>query len=162
MSFKSEISQILSRKIISASISGTIFAVILGLFIPDPFEMGISSVGEYIQDLLIAVPGYLVYSFPVILLYGTIASTISEYVARFISNYTKKGLEFYLSFALHILFGLVLLWYSLLASILYFVIDYILIKKNIYKWKNSLVSLGIPILVLIIFVLSIKVIDIFI
>lgn len=162
MSFKSEISQMLSRKIISASISGSIFAVILGFLIPDPFEMGISSVGEYIQDLLIAVPGYLIYSFPVIFLYGTIASTISEYVARFISNYTKRSLKFYLSFTLHILFGLVLLWYSLFASILYFVVDYILIKKNIYKWKNALVSLCVPVLVLVIFMLSIKVIDIFI
>lgn len=161
MSFKSEISPILSRKIVSASISSSIFAILLGLFIPDPFDMGISSVGEYIQDLLVVVPGYLIYSFPVILLYGTIASTISEYLARSISNHTKKGLEFYLSFVIHILFGLVLLWYSLLASILYFVTDYILMKKNIYKWKNALVSLWIPFLVLIIFMGSISIVDIF-
>ena len=161
MNFKSEISSILPRKIISASISSSIFAILLGLFISDPFDMGISSVGEYIEALLVAVPGYLIYSFPVILLYGTIASIISEYLARSISNHTKKSLEFYLSFGLHILFGLVLLWFSLLAAILYFVTDYILIKKNIYKWKNALVSLGIPILVLIIFMGSISIVDIF-
>lgn len=161
MSFKSEISAILSRKIISASISGSIFAILLGLFIPDPFDMGISSVGEYIENLVVAVPGYLVYSFPVILLYGTITSTISDYIARFISNRTNKLLENYLSFALHVLFGLVLLWYSLIASILYFVTDYLLIKKNIYKWRNALVSLGIPISVLIIFYGSVSIVDIF-
>ena len=161
MSFKSKISPILPRKIISASISSSIFSILLGLFIPDPFDVGISSVGEYIDDFLVAVPGYLIFSFPVILVYGTIASTISEYLARSISNHTKKSVEFYLSFALHIIFGLVLLWFSLLASILYFVTDYILIKKNIYKWKNALVSLWIPFLVLIIFMGSISIIDIF-
>lgn len=133
----------------------------LGLFIRDPFDMGISSIGEYIEGFLVGVPGYLMYSFPVILLYGTITSTISEYLARFISDHTKKGLDFYFSFALHVLFGLVLLWFSLLASILYFVTDYILIKKNIYNWKNALVSLGIPILVMFIFMGSISIADVF-
>lgn len=161
MSFKSEISPMLSRKIISASISGTIFAILLALFMPDPFDMGISSVGEYIQEFLISVPGYLIYSFPVILVYGTLASTICDYLACFISNRTNKRLEIYFSFALHLLFGLVLLWFSLLAAILYFITDTILIKKNIYKWKNAFVSLGIPFLVLIIFMMSIRIIDIF-
>ncbi|MGG0642562.1 hypothetical protein ABE021_01285 [Sporosarcina gallistercoris] len=161
MSFQSEISPILSRKIISASISGTTFAIVLGLFIPDPFDVGIRSLGEYIRELQISVPGYLIYSFPVILLYGTIASMISDYIACFISNHTHKSLEIYFSFALHVLFGLVLLWYSLLASILYFITDYILIKKNIYKWSNALLSLGIPLVVLILFFGSIHIVDMF-
>lgn len=161
MSFKSEISPILSRKIISASISGTIFAIVLGLFIPDPFDVGIRSVSEYIRELQISVPGYLMYSFPVILLYGTIASMISDYIALSISNHTNKTLEIHLSFALDVLFGSVLLWYSLLASILYFITDYILIKKNIYKWSNALVSLSIPLLVLTLFMGSIRIVEMF-
>src|SRR5690625_4570575 len=160
VNFKSDISPILSRKVISASISGSLFAILLGLFVPDPFGVGISSFGEYIQDFVIAVPAYLMYSFPVILLYGTITSTISDYIANFISNYTKKSPRIYLSFVLHIIFGLILLWYSLLASIIYFITDYILIKKDIYKWNNALKSLGIPILVWIIFMGIVYIIDI--
>ena len=161
MRFKNEISPILSRKIISGSISGTLFAILLGLFMPDPFDMGTSSVGEYIQEFLISVPGYIIYSFPVILVYGTLTSTISDYIARFMSNRINKRFKTYFSFILHVLFGLILLWYSLLASILFFITDTILMKKNIYKWKNALVSLGIPFLVLIIFMLSLRMIDIF-
>jgi len=158
--FKNEISPILSRKVISAAISGSIFAILLGLFVPDPFGVGINSVGEYIQDFVIAVPAYLMYSFPVILLYGSITSTISDYIAHFISNYTKKIPRIYLSFALHIIFGLILLWYSLLASIIYFITDYMLIKKDIYKWNNAFKSLGIPTLVWIIFMGIVYIIDI--
>jgi len=162
VNFKNEISSILSRKVISASISGSIFAILLGLFMPDPFGVGISAIGEYVQKLIIAIPTYLMYSFPVILLYGTITSIISDYIARLISHYTnKKGLKIYLALTLHMLFGLILLWYSLVASILFFITDYILMKKHIYKWNNALKSLAIPILVWIIFLGYVHMMDLF-
>lgn len=162
MSCKDGISSILSRKVISASISGSLFAILLGLFMPDPFGLGISSIDEYVQEVIIAIPAYLIYSFPVILLYGTITSTISDYLAHFISHYTnKKGLKIYLSLTLHMLFGLILLWYSLVASILFFVIDYILTKKHIDKWNNALKSLAIPILVWVIFLGCVHIMDLF-
>ncbi|MFD2762482.1 hypothetical protein [Lentibacillus juripiscarius] len=161
MSFKKEISQILSRKIISATISGSLFAILLGLFIPNPFGGDINSVGEYFQAFVLSVPMYLIYSLPVILLYGTITSTISDYIARLTSNYTSENLKIYFSIALHIIFGLILLWYSLLASFLYFITDYILRKRNIHKWNNALKSLGIPILVWIVFMGSVYIIEMF-
>lgn len=161
MSVKDEISSILPRKIISASISSFLFAILLSLFIPDPFDAGIKYIGEYIETFMLAVPGYLMYSFPVILLYGTITSIISEYLARFIANRTKKSMEFYLSFGFHMLFGLVFLWLSLLAALLYFVTDYILKKKNIYNGKQAFMSLGIPFLVFIIFMGTISIVEMF-
>ncbi|WP_200411171.1 hypothetical protein [Virgibacillus salexigens] len=161
MNFKSEISQILSRKIISATISGSLFAIFLGLFVPNPFGGDISSVGEYLQAFVLSVPIYLMYSLPVILLYGTITSTISDYIARLISNYTSKNLKIYFSMTLHIIFGLIILWYSLLASFLYFITDYILSKKDICKWNNALKSLVIPILVWIVFMGSVYIMEMF-
>lgn len=161
MSFKSEPSSTLSRKIITASISGTIFALLLGLIMPDPFDVGISSFGNYMQEFLISVPAYMMYSFPVILIYGTVASTVSDYLASFIANRTHKNLKVYLSFILHVLFGLVLSWFSLLAAVLYFITDTILIKKKVYGWKNALKSLSIPFLVIILFLIIIHILDFF-
>ncbi|GAA0415987.1 hypothetical protein GCM10008934_03740 [Virgibacillus salarius] len=161
MSFKSEISQLVCRKIISATISGSLFAIILGLFVPHPFGEEISSVAEYLQAFVLAVPVYLIYSFPIILLYGTVTSIVSDYISNLISNYTSKNLNIFFTITLHILFGLVLLWYSLLASILYFITDYILSKKDTYKWNNALKSLGTPIIVWIVFMSSVYITNIF-
>src|SRR5699024_4343588 len=96
-------------------------------------------------------PVYLMYSFPVILIYGTATSTISDYLSRLILKDTNKKIRMYISLILHVLFGLVLLWYSLIASLLFFITDYILSRKAIYKWMLALKSLIIPILVWIIF-----------
>ncbi|MEC2158482.1 hypothetical protein [Virgibacillus halodenitrificans] len=158
MGFRGEISQVLTRKIITSSIAGSLFAILLGLFVPNPFGEDISSIGVYFQGFVISVPVYLMYSFPVILLYGTITSTISDYVARVISNYTNRNFKLYFSIILHILFGLILLWYSLLASFLYFITDYILSKRGTYKWNNALKSIGIPALVWILFMWSVYII----
>lgn len=161
MSFKRELSFILSRKIISASFSGSIFAILLGLFAPDPFDAGIHSFSEYMEAFILVVPAYLMYSFPVILLYGTVTSTISDYLARFLSNYTKTNLEIYFSLTLHIIFGFILLWYSLLASFLFFITDYFLSKKDINKWNNSLKSFAVPILVWVLCIGSLHIMEIF-
>lgn len=159
MSSKTGLSQILSRKIISAAISGSIFAILLGLFMPNPFGEDIQSTGAYLRAFFIAVPAYLMYSFPVILLYGTITSTVSEYIARFILKYTRKNMKLFFSFILHMLFGLVLLWYSLTASLLFFMTDYIISRRNHYKWSNALKSLCIPIFVWLVFMGIVYLID---
>ncbi|MDL4840214.1 hypothetical protein [Aquibacillus rhizosphaerae] len=151
MSFKDEINDKLSRKVMSAAISGTLFAVLLGLIVPNPFGEEINSIWEYFHGFILSTPIYLLYSIPVIFVYGILTSMISEYIGRLISNYTSKKLEIYISIVLHLLFGLILLWYSLLASFLFFTTDYILSHKNIGKWKNAFKSLGIPILVFILF-----------
>ncbi len=161
MSFKHGLNATISRKIISASISGTTFALLLGLIMPDPFDVGISSFGNYMQEFLISVPAYMMYSFPVILIYGTVASTVSDYLASFIANRTNKRLAIYLSFVFHLLFGLVLSWYSLLATVLFFITDSLLIRNKVYTWKSSLKSLIIPFSVFILLMLIIHIMNFF-
>ncbi|MEH6989703.1 hypothetical protein [Cytobacillus firmus] len=113
----------LARKIITASIAGSLFAVMLGLIAADPFAGEVNSAGEYFQGVMLSIPFYLLYSFPVILVYGTVTSAISDYIALFISYKTNKKLEFYISLFLHLLFGLILLGLSLAAAVLFFVTD---------------------------------------
>ncbi|UOQ48759.1 hypothetical protein MUN88_00945 [Gracilibacillus caseinilyticus] len=151
MSGKSELSDLLSRKVIAATISGSLFAIMLGLADPNPFSK-IRSVGQYFQDAAIAVPAYLMYSFPVILVYATITSVISDYIAYWLAAHTRENLKIYFLLTFHVLFGLILLWYSLFASILYFITDYVLMKKDIYKWNHAVKSFWIPILVWVFFI----------
>ena len=154
-----QLGPIFSRKIISASISGSLFAILLGLMITSPFGEEIDSVGEYFHGVLLSTPVYLMYSFPVILVYGTVTSTISDYIASLITKFTSAKLEIYLSFVFHVLFGLVLLGYSLLAAVLFFLIDRVLARKEIASWKSALKSLCLPVMVWIVFMGGVYVVD---
>ncbi|MEK9197094.1 hypothetical protein [Ureibacillus sp. FSL E2-3493] len=161
MSFKHEISLILSRKTIAAVISSSLFGVLLGLIftIIHMLNNELDTVGEYLFWFLQATPVYLAFSFPMIFIYGAITSTISDYIARFLSNYTNKKFEIYISFAFHLLFGLILLWTSLLASVLFFITDYILRRKNIGGWKSSFKSLVILIIGFILYAFGLYIVD---
>ncbi|WP_233434901.1 hypothetical protein [Mesobacillus jeotgali] len=149
----SEEIKILSRKIVSASISGSLFAILLGIVTPNPFGETIDTVPGYILLTASATPIYLMYSFPVILTYGVITSIISDELAKLISTKTgNEKSELIISGILHVIFGLVLLVYSLIASIIFFITDKVLRKKNKdYKWQHALKSLAIPITVFLIF-----------
>ncbi|MGM0778277.1 MAG: hypothetical protein ACQEXE_17390 [Bacillota bacterium] len=140
----------LTRKIIAASITGSLFAVMLGLIAANPFAGEVNSAGEYFQGVMMSIPFYLLYSFPVILVYGTVTSVISDCIALFISNYTNRKLEFYISLLLHLLFGLILLGLSLAAAVLFFVTDIVLRRKQIGGWRNALRSLGLPVFIWIV------------
>lgn len=134
----------------------------LGLIIVDPFGGEVNSAGEYFQGVLISIPFYLMYSFPVILVYGTVTSIISDCIALFISNHTSRKLEFYISLLLHLLFGLILLGFSLAAAVLFFVTDNVLKRKQIGGWRYALKSLGLPVLIWIVFMGGVYVMDAFI
>ncbi|KAF0821054.1 hypothetical protein KIS4809_0581 [Bacillus sp. ZZV12-4809] len=152
----------LARKIIAASITGSLFAVMLGLIIVDPFGGEVNSAGEYFQGVLLSTPFYLMYSIPIILVYGTVTSIISDCIALFISNHTNRKLEFSISLLLHLLFGLILLGYSLAAALLFFVTDNVLQRKQIGGWRNALKSFGLPVLIWIMFMGGVYVMDAFI
>ncbi|WP_193568333.1 hypothetical protein [Gracilibacillus saliphilus] len=149
MIWKEEIQ--IARKIVAASVSGSLYAIILAIFVPTPLGGNMQTVGEYIEAFTIVIPAYLMYSFPVILVYGTVTSIISDVVARLIAKCTREHLKIYYSFILHILFGLILLWYSLLAAGIFFITDYLIRGKNLNKWSHALKSLGLPILVWVVF-----------
>ena len=138
----------ISRKIVAASISGTFFALILGLIFPDPFGVkDVATFQSYFFSAVTSATIYMLYSFPVILIYGVITSIVSDKIAEFITDKAGvKQVEIVVSGMMHIVFGLILLWLSLGASILYFVTDRILkARKNSYEWLDGLKSLSLPI-----------------
>lgn len=137
------------RKIISASVSGSLFAILLGSIVPNPFGGDISSITNYLTAFVISTPAYLMYSFPVILIYGVLTSIISEKSSHLIVRKTNnEKIKVIISGVLHVLFGLILLPYSLAAAILFFITDRLLHKSN-YKlnWLHAVKSLAIPCMV---------------
>lgn len=136
----------LSRKIIAASISGTLFVILLGFVSPDPFEEETVVAQNYLYSALSIMYGYLLFSFPVILGYGILSSIFSDIVAKFLSKKLgKENVEMIISGILHIVFGLVILPYSLAASILFFVTDRILKKQQEnFHWSKAIKSFLLP------------------
>ncbi|ANC77282.1 hypothetical protein ABE65_010900 [Fictibacillus phosphorivorans] len=146
---KEDRSIILRRKLVAASISGTIYAIILGFSIPNPFEdESFDSVLNYVYASIGMIPVYMMYSFPAIVTYGVLTSALSEKVGEFISIKSgNSNAELIISLALHMIFGLILLLFSLGAAVLYFVTDRILKRRNRnIKWYDALTSLSIPVL----------------
>ncbi|PKR76713.1 hypothetical protein CEY16_12910 [Halalkalibacillus sediminis] len=148
------------RKVVAASISGSIFAILMGITDPNPFGDSNLSTFQYIRAFFLATPVYLMYSFPVILIYGVLTSAISDAVARLIARRTKLGFDTYFSLVFHVIFGLILLWYSLVASILFFITDYVLRRRDKYNWVSAVKSLVIPVLTIIGFMFVVYLMDI--
>lgn len=140
----------LSRKIVSASVSGSVFAILLGFIVTDPFSENVDE--NYFYSVSTMVNVYIMYSFPVILLYGILTSVIGDKIGDFISKKSgNKHIEIIVSGFFHIIFGLILLPYSLVASILFFVIDRTLRKqRKKYLWLQAIQSLAIPLIIWII------------
>ncbi|UII57658.1 hypothetical protein LS684_09645 [Cytobacillus spongiae] len=141
-----EVLTIFTRKIIAASISGAIFAVLLGLVVPNPFGEEISSVSDYFWGFLHTTPMYLVYSFPVILVYGVLTSMLSDAISGFLTRKAENPpIEPYLSLLFHLLFGIVLWFYSLSAAFLFFVTDRLLRRREeSYTIMHAVKSLIFP------------------
>lgn len=160
MTFIEKINHILPRKLLTASITGALFAVIYGLVVPSPFGSEVNSIQNYLWNYTTSVPIYLMYSFPVIFVYGTVTSIISDFLSELITKSRMKRSEPYLSIVFHLLFGSILKWVSLSIALLYFVIDRILRKKkNQYKWSQAFMGLAIPFLIWILFMGLIWIMD---
>ena len=131
------------RKIIAATISGAVFAILLGFVSPNPFG---EQVHPYFYSALTFINVYLIYSFPVILFYGVLTSIVSDKIAEFIAKKSSHKIkEIVVSGILHIVFGLVLLPFSLAAALLFFVTDRILLKqKKNFHWLLAVKSFAIP------------------
>ena len=97
----------------------------------------------------------MMYVFPLIYTYGVLASVISDTTGRILAK--KSGdprVEIMVSGSLHIVFGLVLLLFSLIGAIVFFLTDRILLKLNQhYTWVVTLISLVIPLLSFFLFIL---------
>lgn len=138
----------LPRKVVTASIAGTLYTIILSLVIPDIFGERIDSVSEYFYSAISIAPIYMMYSLPAILIYGVITSMFSDKAGEFIAvKSLEKKAEFIVSAALHVVFGLVLGWFSLGAAVLFFIIDRILKNfEKTYGWQYAFKSLALPLL----------------
>lgn len=138
----------LSRKIISASISSVLYSVLLALFNPNPLGEDVVEHQNYFYSFITVLPMYLLYSVPVILTYGVATSFVSDKIAERLTRDSNKRNQLIISTILHVLFGLIYLPYVLGASILFFVMD-----KSLQKWKSefdssqALISLLLPVLV---------------
>lgn len=56
---------------------------------PNPFREDISSLTNYLFSFTLSTPIYLMYSFPVILTYGVLASILSDKMSQFFAAKMK-------------------------------------------------------------------------
>ncbi|MDV2582377.1 hypothetical protein [Alkalibacillus haloalkaliphilus] len=150
MALQKGIDYLIIRKLMSASISCSIYALFLGFF--GPYSDSYSSLNDFLVNLdsyLGSIPVFLMYSLPIFLIYGTITSLISDYIARLISKLTSNKVFVVFSGILHLLFGFYFTWVGLLAAFLYFITDLVLKKKGLYDLKKLRFSLMIPVVMFI-------------
>ena len=130
----------LQRKIISAFVTGALFAILLGFLLPNPMKEQVVTNQSYWYSATSIIHVYLMYILPVMLMYGVLASIISDKIAEFVSKKNNTGnIEIIVSGVFHILFGLILLPYSVGAALLFFMIDRILKQQNkTFNWFQTI------------------------
>lgn len=136
--------QIIFRKIIVASITGTVHSILLGLIFPAPF--GKSPESHFFLDLITATPTYMMYVLPVVYTYGIVCSIVSGKIGSFLAKKSDDSrVEILVSGSLHIVFGLFLLIYSLIGAVIFFFVDILLVKmKQKYSLVRAISSLLLP------------------
>lgn len=129
------------RKLIAASITSVLYPLTLN---PHFIEL------EYLGLVM-------VYSLPVIYIYGIATSLVSDWLASLLAK-KKNKLAIFLTFLFHTIFGLVLLQISLIAAWLFFIIDRLLKRKQEnYQTKTALLSFLLPICFFIFFLVLISI-----
>jgi len=117
------------------------------------YEINVPSPWQYVETIFVTALGYMLYSLPVILLYGSLASIVSDLLASYLSKNSSAILEYFLSLLFHLMFGLLLLWISLPGALIYFLIDrYFRKRKSLYKWSETYKSLIIQIGLILLFI----------
>ena len=141
----------LLRKMMAGAITGTLYGLLLALLFPGS-GVEISTVRDYIWQFVESVPIYLMFTVPVILIYGGLTSYISDLIGKWMEKRTNKRVEVLFSLILHMLFGLILLWISFFAALLYFIVDrFLKVKVKTYKAIYSLWIMTIPVFVWLVF-----------
>lgn len=160
LSIKEIIIRALPRKIIAAAITSPIYAILLALMTSDFFQGNVYPSWNYVEMILVTTLGYMLYIFPVILIYGSLTSIVSDFFSSILSKKMSVNFEYILSLLFHLTFGLLLLWTSLPAAIIYFVIDrYLLKRKSLYEWSETYKGLIIPIGLFLLFIAILVVVD---
>lgn len=100
------------------------------------------------NNVIFWTPIYLMYAAPFIFIYGTGTSFLSEFIVW--KKEQKKPFQtekkkLIVLAALHVLFGMIFLYISLIAAIIFFLTDLWLRRKNKqYTGQNAFLSLLIP------------------
>jgi hypothetical protein len=142
VTFKRTILQALLSKIVTSAITTPIFSFLLGLLMSNPFGERATHWQGYLTDTIQITPTYMLYSFPVILVYGSLTSLLSDFLATNMAAYTVKRLEFLYAAVFHLGFGVILLWISLIAAIVYFMADrFIVANKTPFTARKVFISL---------------------
>ncbi|MEA1854667.1 hypothetical protein U9M49_16245 [Cytobacillus sp. OWB-43] len=129
------------RKLIAASITSVLYPLTLN---PHFIEL------EFLGLVMM-------YSLPVIYIYGIATSLVSDWLASLLAK-KKNKIVIFLTFLFHTIFGLVLLHISLIAAWLFFVIDRLLKRKQEnYQTKTALLSFLLPICFFIFFLVLIRI-----
>ncbi|WP_214626322.1 hypothetical protein [Paenibacillus agaridevorans] len=138
--------QMFMRKLISAAIATPLFSILYAWFGPDPFGDNASyySLGDRLHEAIGYTMVYMMYAAPAIYIYGVMTSVISELISRAATSHL--WLRLVISAILHIAFGLILLYISLLAAVLFFLADTLLalFRKKSYTIQFALASLLLP------------------
>ncbi|TDL76138.1 hypothetical protein [Peribacillus frigoritolerans] len=146
----------MSRKIISASISSTLYALFLSIFF-NPYGYN----GSIFHSFISSLPMYMIYVVPAIFLYGIITSILSDKIGELSKRYIDvKYISLFISSIFHFLFGLILGWLSLLAAGIFLITDQLLYKKKpTYTGKEAIIFLLLPVGVFISFLSVISFLD---
>ncbi|WP_050180607.1 hypothetical protein [Domibacillus robiginosus] len=133
------------RKLIAGALAGTLFFLLVVLIQPLPVDTPASSWPNYLQRFANALPVYMMYITPTAIIYFVITSLISDRAARYLTRRKNGRLEWLYSLIFHLIFGLVLLWYTLPAALFFFLIDRLLHKwRERYAYKHVLIAMMIP------------------
>lgn len=92
------------------------------------------------------------YVLPAMLVYGVLTSILSDAAAHWLAARTTSKAEFIFSLLFHLLFGLILLWVSLTASLLFFLTDRLLmIRQKEYTGSHAYGSLTVSLILWLLF-----------
>jgi hypothetical protein len=155
---------IFKRKMIVGVITSILLSLALGIIKPYPlssYELAEFQItNKFIANVIGSTLVYILYSIPIIHLYGTISSFLCDYFSKLLSEVTNKNLITIYSAIFHVFFGLVpsyysvftsvLHWYCLWVTILFFIVDLFLkrFNKN-FSFIHVIISWGILILICI-------------
>lgn len=141
----------------SALISSLLFSIILALLETFLFATQRASNHNSLLGVISLVPAYLIYTTPVMVIYGSLVSGLIDFVVRHKLNLLSKLYIFLLSFILHILFGLIFSWYGLFGSILFFMIDHFLEnKRKPFTLKNIVITFSFIIVIMLLMIFALR------
>ncbi|MEC0246903.1 hypothetical protein P4H65_14000 [Paenibacillus chitinolyticus] len=123
------LTRIVKRKLLSATISSFLFAFFFAWYTryePFFYHPAEADPGAFSRFMSVGFI-YLVYSAPVIYVYGTVTSLLSDFIGFCVLPYSK--LRLIVSGIMHGVFGLILFPASLAAAALFFVVDTVLAAR---------------------------------